>query len=621
MAQDIVARGMAGRAVWSLGGLAPPVTANSTAAASANAAAIQAALDAAAAITLGYDGPKTTVRLPPNLGVIYIQGALSIGSNTTLDLGGNTLRQAPGAGANLIVTKAYLSAGTAVTLTYTSGTTVSVAWTGHGKSVGDYVCLSGGSPAVFVGCFSVKSVTDANNIVLQLQYLPSTTPSGTWTARSPTRNFDITNGAVDWNIRAGVTGNGLVSMGLVMAYAEGWSVTNLSGCDVPKYVVFAFNVANYSIRDLRCHSNSDGVHVFGPSFNGVVERLSGGFGDDCVAISSRDVHGIYSDVSAGDVINIAVRDINAITTDTTAVCQMYSNVGYAMRGIVFDGALGHGQCAFRIWGDNTDGGQVDDLTIRRINAVGTLFIANYLGNATPLVTVQRLTLEQCGFGGDDNTASVLSMGSAAVVKHMIVRDCHMATPNRTAVFVLGGTFEHIVFQGGRYINISTCKFLKWTQNRGVKKVTFRDVSFETADCVLQLPAGITDAPQIVVQDCRTKSVFDILALSSPCTVDTRGNSFDTTVGAVIHLYNAGASVDLYGGAGDVYSSATMLTIAAGTVNVKSFDRQIDVGATGVNKNAGCYAFNTTLRGAIAANRLAVCNGTNWVDACDQTKTF
>lgn len=606
------------------------LVANDITAAAANTALIQAALDAAASSS-GYFGTKTTVALPANLGVIYIAKAsggayaLAIGSNTRFDLNGNTLRRSANADYSLITTKSYLASGASVTLTYTSGNTVSVAWTAHGKIAGDHVCLYGGSPATYVGCFLVKSVTDANNIVVQLQYTPSASPTGTWSAKSPTRNFDITNGCIDWNYR-GVGGTaGLGTMAVLLGYAQGWTYTNIVALDSLKYTLFAFHVADYHVADIRINSNSDGIHVFGPSFNAVIERVSGRCADDCVAVSSRDVHSIYTDISAGDILNFMARDINSLTTDTTAVCQMYSNVGFKMRGVVFDGVLGHAQCAVRIWGDNDDGGAVEDVTIRRMNAIGALFIANYIGPATPTVTIQKIVLDNCGLNAEDTTTAALTFGNATVIKHLMFKDCSFGLTPNTSVFLVGGTtVEHITFQGGRYVMSSNANLLRWTANRGVKKVTFDSVNIEGGNAVVNLPAAVTDNPFISMVNCSVKGIYDVFAISCAATIYTAGNMFQSISGAVSHGYNS-ANLIVEGGGGDsingVFASSNELVMAAGTVTVRSFDRKVNITATGISKTAGAYAYSTTAAGTIAANRLVACNGTSWFDICDPTKTY
>jgi hypothetical protein len=121
-------------------------TDNTLSAATANRQALQAALDTA---------ETTGARLDINqTGTYYIDQTLTIGSNVQVRFAPGFEIKAFGAGVgNLMTTKAYAQAGTAVTVAWSSGLTATVTWTGHGLTTSDFVWLNRADQAQFCGSF------------------------------------------------------------------------------------------------------------------------------------------------------------------------------------------------------------------------------------------------------------------------------------------------------------------------------------------------------------------------------------------------------------------------------------------------------------------------------------
>jgi hypothetical protein len=291
---------------------------------------------------------------------------------------------APGVADNLIVTAAYKATPTTVTLAWSAGLSATVTWTSHGLSVGDYISLQGASPTRFVGTFRVESVTDANNVVIALAKVPASGPTGTVTAVKSTRNWHVRNGSLDQNYRNIGTPPtiSMAAMGIVAAFAQGWSVRRVRFYDVRKYCIHAFNTSDFHVDDMIGETNSDGVHIFGPAFNGLVQNVSGGYGDDAVALSSRDIVGLYSDVSGGDILGITFDQIRC--TSPTAIAQIYAQTGYDIDDIEYrsiggtPGSAGVTRQALSIYGDATGaGGYIRNLKVTRLAAGGHIAIALY----------------------------------------------------------------------------------------------------------------------------------------------------------------------------------------------------------------------------------------------------
>lgn len=79
-----------------------------------------------------------------------------------------------------------------------------------------------------------------------------------------------------------------------------------------KYGINVRDVKNSLIEGIDFAPASDGVHINGPTTNGVVRRITGSTYDDSVAITGND-YSTYNDVY-GDVTNVLIEDMNTIST-------------------------------------------------------------------------------------------------------------------------------------------------------------------------------------------------------------------------------------------------------------------------------------------------------------------
>lgn len=71
----------------------------------------------------------------------------------------------------------------------------------------------------------------------------------------------------------------------------------------------------FVVRDLffdyNCHfGTTDGVHINGPSSNGVIENLCGTTNDDLVSLTTIDE--THAEVTVGDIVNVDIRNLTAV---------------------------------------------------------------------------------------------------------------------------------------------------------------------------------------------------------------------------------------------------------------------------------------------------------------------
>jgi hypothetical protein len=130
---------------------------NSTAAATANITAIQAALSAINLVTV----MGGTVTIPAGLGDVYVNATAVIGSFTELVVGVGTRIRLTGGAKNMVVNKNWNAPMQAVSsVTSTDGKTVTVQYpVAHGYAVGSYVFIIGCVPDTYNGVWKVQSVS------------------------------------------------------------------------------------------------------------------------------------------------------------------------------------------------------------------------------------------------------------------------------------------------------------------------------------------------------------------------------------------------------------------------------------------------------------------------------
>jgi hypothetical protein len=299
-----------------------------TESAASNTALIQAALDRGGYVRLVSDAA----------GAIPISSTLLMGmaDNTTLDVGDLEIKAlGPGVG-NLVRTRAYDDAGVVVAMSWSAGATAGVAWTAHGRSVGDWVWLNRADQGQFNGVF--QAVTDANNLTVRLARIPTTAPTGTIRARKAHRKLAVVGGTWNYNYSGGnsVAADGLHA--ILMAGVYDLRVKRIAGKDTAKFLLCIGAISRYIISDVGGEMlNSDGVKVYGPSFDGTVEDLRYGLlGDDFLSFQTQEpaAYAEY-DWCQGDILNATVSGLSG--SSTTGALLFYGSPSGVIDGITVTG--------------------------------------------------------------------------------------------------------------------------------------------------------------------------------------------------------------------------------------------------------------------------------------------
>jgi hypothetical protein len=333
--------------------LAKLVVLKSTNTGAQNTALIQSALNAGGTIRLVGDG----VCLVNDTHVIYSN------TNITKDLG-FTLKQDTGINKKMFCNAALNVAPTTVTLTYTAGNQVSVGWAAHGLVLGDFVSIQNVLPSSFVGVFRVVTVTDANNVIIQLIRKPVSAPiatnfNGTTAgavikAKKADVNIKVDLQGLDYNY-ANNTGTFINAHGAVFAHIENADITlQISG--TRKYAGLLAASRNCKVRvDQLDQYSGDLCKIYGPAFN-VEINASGLCNDDGFSMQTKEpaAYAAYAE-TWGDLISVKVTGIVESSTNPFA---LYLSKDEIADNIVFDTctaiSTAVGGSGVKIWGNISD---------------------------------------------------------------------------------------------------------------------------------------------------------------------------------------------------------------------------------------------------------------------------
>ena len=327
-------------------------------------AALQSILDA---------GGDVTFTRP---GIYEIDDALRIGDDTHLRIGkGVTLVATSKSGLTgkpLLITEAYSRRSQAVTVTCTwsSGTSMNVLWTAHGLAVGDCIWIQGATLSVYNTIARVLAVVDANNVTVDLQYVPSGAVSGTTTALKCNKNIRVQiDGMLDLNYPKQVSGAGLDAVGVHLCLVDGLVVDSLNIKNVEKWVMQTSALRNASVRNVYIDgTNSDGPKIIGPAINVHYDGIGGTCNDDVFSMQARVPAAFASQIwTNGDIVNCSVQNVNGRTGGFGQV-SLYPTNTERMLGIKVENIAGVsvGGQGVKVQAEHSASDVIDSLSIDNV---------------------------------------------------------------------------------------------------------------------------------------------------------------------------------------------------------------------------------------------------------------
>lgn len=618
--------------VQTLEGFYTPIVGDPSAAAT-NRAAIQAVLDQKGLVALA------------GAGVAWIDDTLLIDDDTWLEVAPSLeikmLSTGTGLGKNLLATKAYADRANTTEISFANGVGLLsvVTWPNHGLTVQDYIWVQGATEGVYNQVFRVRQVLTADTFEVALPRLPSAAAAGTILAKRCTRNFHVSGGRWNYNNTENTTKSGdLRCMSMVPSIAGFFSLRNLTLTDCSQRGVQLGGVADYTLDGITCEgTKGDIVKVYGPATRGRISNLLGMTeGDDGCSVQPKEADPFeqyrytFGDVLGLTFENCSTAGRNDAGAAGAAFCA-YASEDEVLSGLVYRqcGAYHEQSHAFAVKvGDDFASGRVEsvryedcmltgDPTSRGIVCsadVGLLEIVRPRYNPSvgaqamfrqTLNTIDQLVLEgmvdtTCKWA-TTSTSSLLDISSAAAACRIIeVRKCVLKGSS--------ASFGRVVYLAGAPV---------------VDSVRLTDNRFESLLQAVRVDSGSSTTRRVLVDGGSYASMGQVVDARDAASVAVRAADFSSITGGVLRCQTDAAVSKLYGGEACTYSSAAaVVCLAPHTADVYGWDLPVDIGATGINKTAGTYCFNTgSGRGTIPQNRLVHCDGTNWYNAANLAQTF
>ena len=139
------------------------------------------------------------------------------------------------------------------------------------------------------------------------------------------------------------------------------------------YGIQIADAVGFVVRDIFFDYNwhfgtTDGVHINGPSYNGVIENLHGTTNDDMVALTTIDE--LHAEVTKGEIVNVEIRNISA--RNGYSGIRLLSAGNFDIRCVRINGVYGeYRHNAVLISHHNTRPGTrtwFDDITVEHVHA-------------------------------------------------------------------------------------------------------------------------------------------------------------------------------------------------------------------------------------------------------------
>lgn len=249
-----------------------------------------------------------------------------------------------------------------------------------------------------------------------------------------------------------------------------------------KYAISIGDATLFTLERIRLnHLASDGIHLEGACYGGVLRDIKGVTGDDFVSLTARD-YTQYEDVS-GNIIDIKITDCHT----TGKGLAILAGQGCTVSHVTVDGIHGSlisGYYALRMVDDTnfpqTQGGVYDDIVVRDARP------AMPNGNA-PMFQLSASGIRHLTFDGVffDSTAAGIGAifnqpNSTSSIEQLVIRNLRVRSMTTNAdVLFLAGMIVKLHFESARLIPAHNIVTLS-NAAAYIKRLYFSDVSLDGA---------------------------------------------------------------------------------------------------------------------------------------------
>lgn len=292
--------------------------ASPSATAAVNTAAIQAAINAGGSFHIATPGEY------------LVNGTLTISNDIEIWLAdGVIIKQADGTGKSVIAT----SAATAADIVVSSATSAGSVGTyntaaAHGLAVGDYVLVYGATVHGFSGVFEVLSIPTTTQFTAQLAFAPLiTTAAGSMNMRKGVGRVSIYGGTIDYNNANNNSSGGTNADAIVMAGVHTLNVDRKRIINSEKYALYVAGCQHVNIGTVDFDTDSDGLHLLGPTYDVAIGKLLGRTGDNMLALSTFDGSWSATLPFIGSHDKIVCNAVSPEITDAAPIRMFGAHVG------------------------------------------------------------------------------------------------------------------------------------------------------------------------------------------------------------------------------------------------------------------------------------------------------
>lgn len=579
-------RGGAAAVVGAAGGVPADVFVDTDSAASANVTRIQASLDAGGIVSL----------IRP--GTIWINDTLIYDSDTQIVLGPQTrIKMIAGIRKPLLRSAAYYRMRdnpVAVTLTWSSGMTFSVAWTGHGKIKGDAIWINGATlQAQFKGVFVIETVTDADNVVVRANRLPSSAPTGDVFAVAATQHVTITGGTWDYNYDGTFATDPLARFGMMHAGVYNVWLKNTRVDNVSKYSYWWCAHKDCGFDQAGTNkTNSDICKIYGPGVHFRGRGIFGKCGDDVCSMQTREPPA-FADYQPywGDVIDCTVEDINCVSTTSLAV--FYPNA--IADGIIdrcgYENIRGSAPNAFRCFANATE------------YATGSIWARNVKADCTypaklDAILCERLDLydfypstSRASPADQILTASGFYARAFNIYGILLASDAFASTSAYSVTMNGGSDLMRIINPDSKTSGSANARICLLNAASTVRHL-YIDGANTDADQLVENQA--TNSPTITINGSRVGGAC-VVSVRASCNVNLTGGNDITNASNGVVRFNATATVNLRTDGTNRLRAGSWSAAPAGTptLNMYGWDISVDpITVPGSSSTVGQYCNST-----------------------------
>jgi hypothetical protein len=401
---------------------------------------------------------------------------------------------------------------------------------------------------------------------------------------------------------------------------------------------------NPVVRNIKLYTPMDGVHIYGPTWNPLIENVTGDVGNDAAIFQTVDqspytplMVGVGFDLG-GDIFNGTMRDIRPNAAHNTGAVAIYpngntgaagqTNAIYRIRGkVLVDGAsvkyptnvngttnpcnvVGVGNSYVSV------SGTLDTLELR--NTYGVIRLNNSGSGTGAVVTIGEVLIT--GASGDsfygDSTATNIDFTN---IRNMYFSGCNMHTSTGGGLVTLGSSnavVGSVVFNGCNFDSTGASGTVLGLASSGATMYSATAIGcfFGTNSSFLGA-ATFANVPQINVIGCSGSGYKNLIECSNTQSYVININGFNS-VSPAVGLFNFyGSGTYTFSITGLTYTG-TLFANQLGTYNWTNPDGSFPIDLSKLARTAGSIA-KSIGNGTIVANNLAVCDATGVANSWKQ----